>query len=549
MAAAISGGQEAVRQKGSTKCPNHLLKDVVYVCKDCQILMCTTCSIKSVHRTHNLEELSVFAQEKKTAMLDFVNLSEKNTIPHLKDDLIAKEHLMSETSSEFKKVSSNMKLQGEKCKQEIDELIAGFTSTCDEMERSNLELLRHQKKDKQHRYDVVLAAVEECKKALQTSTDVEIFYTDFDTLGSYTDTNPPVLQTCQYTPCTTITDHLKQAIGKFTTGSDVHSQTQAAATSTIGTLDQCQESSAGHTDIEKAGTRAENSPDHPPSYELLDNSIIISQFPVSAVALSMCTTPEGNLWILDASGKTVLQMNDKGETKQKIELHSDIIDICVSPETGRLWFGCKDRTIYELQEPATPVPKFDTKDKPSCLSITSDGVIVGTTNSLTIHTASGSVLHTITNEEQPDFVPPLRISNCLVTRNIAVIHISCTSFPYNSTMHIAVYDSTLNHLVTYRGDGIRGQELATPETFGPFSVDYDSFGNLIIADVKRKTIELLSGTGQYLRTLHSGAEDKGAICIGSENTLWSQMRDDEGHCTIKILKYCKCDSNTFFSCK
>ncbi|XP_021355176.1 uncharacterized protein LOC110451466 [Mizuhopecten yessoensis] len=544
MAAAIYGShQETVRQKGSTKCPNHRMKDVVYVCQDCKILMCTTCCIKSVHKTHNLEELSVVAQEKKTVMLDFVNLSEKNTLPHLKDDLISKEHLMTETSSEFKTVSSNMKLQGEKCKQEIDELIAGFTCICDEMEGSNLELLRHQKKDKQHRYDIVFSEVEECKEALQTSTDVEIFDTDFDTLGSYTDTNPPVLQTCQYTPCTTITDHLKQAIGKFTTGSTGPSQTLVAATSTIDTLNQCQGSSAGHTDIEKACIHAGKSICQPPLNELLDNSIIISQFPVSAAALSMSLTPEGNLWILDDGGELVLQINDKGETKQKIELQNIIYDICVSLETGRLWFCCDDRTIYEIQEPATPVPQFKTDDKPSCLGITNSGVIVGTENSLSLHTVTGSVLHTITKAEQSDFLPPFKISSCSVTGNIAVVHIidneESEEFPYNSTMHIGVYDRTLNHLFDYRGEGIQGQEPVTPETFGPWSVLYDSFGNLIIADVKGHTIELLTGTGQYLRTLDSGEEYKGAISIGSGKTLWSQMEDDEGHITIKILKYCK----------
>ncbi|XP_060072832.1 uncharacterized protein LOC132552627 [Ylistrum balloti] len=521
MAATSGTPLETVRCKGSSKCPNHKQKDVVYVCLDCKILMCTTCGIKSSHKTHNLEELDVYAPEKKSAMLEFINKSENNTLPQLREDTVSTEVQETKVSSELKEVTNNTKQHEKKCKHIIGVLISDITSQCEEIVRINLEKLRQHKEDTQHRYDVISAEVKECKKVLQTGTDVDVYDTEFDTIGNDRGPDKPVLQTCQYQPCTNVTYHLQQAIGKFTVGS---------ITTPINA--QLNTSSVGNAGSGKTSDDGKSSTHHSP-YKLLDQSAIVSQFSFATKAISICATRKGEIWVLESECKTLTLLNSKGEIKRKIKLEGHVQDMCVCPTTGNLWFCNRKQTIYLMHNQETPVKQFTVSDSPTCLCVTGNRIVVlATTDKLVACTVTGSVVCTTMNEKKTSLLPYM-LSWCPVTGNVAVAYCEHVKAADQRRLCVNVYDKSLKQMFTYIAGGL--QQNTCLKMF----IVYDSVGNLVINDQNRNIIELISGSGQFIKTLHNTVG--GAISIDPNNVLFIQVcqevKEGKRNTTFQQIKY------------
>ncbi|XP_060084119.1 uncharacterized protein LOC132563373, partial [Ylistrum balloti] len=211
-----------------------------------------------------------------------------------------------------------------------------------------------------------------------------------------------------------------------------------------------------------------------------------------------------------------------------------------------LWFCCfEERTIYEVSTSSTPVKRFTTEYYPNELSVTSEGrVVVGTGRrqgyKVVMHTADGQVLHTVTIDRS-GAGSVQSITHCPVTGNIAVM--SCKlisedgSDPDNYRRHVIVYNPTLQPLVHYRGEGIQAREAVTPDKFHPITVVYDSKGNIVIPDWNRKTIELITGDGKYIKTLHTNKGQQGAVGIQRDDVLWSHLVLYTGETGFKLLKY------------
>ncbi|XP_060072724.1 uncharacterized protein LOC132552526 [Ylistrum balloti] len=484
--------QEAVRVRGSRQCPSHKQKEVVYACLDCETLLCTTCAIKSPHRPHNLEELTEIAAEKTVAMHDFINNIENNTLPQLKRDLLSTENQLEENSSKFIEMRLKMKSQGEKCKQEIDDLIGQWMSICENMERVNMELLQQRKRTKQNRHDVLTREVEECKTTLQGGSPVDVYDMEFNTLGNDTLSEAPVLQTAEFSPRLSVIHHLTRALGVFTC---------------------C-------------------------NYDLLDRPTVVAKFPFTNLLGSICPTSEGHaLAVLEYNNCSVLHLNKNGGIEKEITHDNEIRDVSRGPITDEVWF-CSQQTVYEMKS-TSPVAKFKVGREIWSMHVTNQReIIVGTREMLAIYTSAGTLMHEATRHET-GIRGPMKLAQCPVTGNIAAV-----SWEENEgkeenlnryTMYIIVYDRNLAVIFKYNGYGIQGDEIVTSDTFGPGTVAYDSYGNLIVGDWKRNTIELISGCGQYIKTLHRTAGQQGIIGIEPGNILWSQTDDEE----IQILKYYK----------
>ncbi|XP_033755046.1 uncharacterized protein LOC117337994 [Pecten maximus] len=196
-----------------------------------------------------------------------------------------------------------------------------------------------------------------------------------------------------------------------------------------------------------------------------------------------------------------------------------------------------------LQLQISPYKRFKTDDEPFYLCVSKEGnVVVGSECKVTVYDGEGLVLHQTTRDVS-GVVSPASIAQCPVTGNIAIVNGEPTGSDTENISswrsHVVVFDKTLGVKFQYRGEGIQNQEAAPTDSFGPNSISYDSFGNLVIADYKTYTVELINGSGQFLKTLHRNSLEQGSIGIGIGNVLWTELELDSGNWMIQLMKYYK----------
>ncbi|XP_033729377.1 uncharacterized protein LOC117318508 [Pecten maximus] len=278
-------------------------------------------------------------------------------------------------------------------------------------------------------------------------------------------------------------------------------------------------------------------------YKLRDRPKVKSSIPYRDFFTSICPTSDGNAWLCCWDTYIVKLINKKGEVIQTIHHESPVEDISLDPTTGRLWFCCRaERTICELSSSFSPVTRFTTEGWARSLCVTREGrVLVGTQGKpigreckqegyeIAMYSTDGRVLRTtIVEKSKAGYVRS--ILECDVTGNIAVVSIS-------DSRHVIVYSPTLQPLFHYRGEGIQVQKSVTPGDFSPWTLVYDSKGNIVIADNGRRTIELISGAGKYIKTLHTNKDFQGPVGMQEGDVLWSGLEVKTSTREIKLFKY------------
>ncbi|XP_021356995.1 uncharacterized protein LOC110452670 [Mizuhopecten yessoensis] len=539
--------QIPVRIKGHTKCLYHKDNEVVLLCQDCGLLICTTCSI-TTHKTHidSFQEILKNTNDKKITLLDFMNKTESIEIPKLKNEIKSARKEISTCESNYQKLSIDIKKQRDQCKLYLDKITEDYLAICNKMEKGTTDLLQIHITKLEDRLDTLVKLSSECKQTLQTGTAVHVY----DSVSEIQDMDLNIPQTpnidmAEITPCNDRQSHLERAMGKMQTATD-HLQAGLARS---GHSKQCpvvRPKQSKSTETGQTSTGAV-------LYKLCDSPTVISQFQCKDEITSICPTSTGCAWLCHFKTNTVKLINNKGKffsnkpkVIQKIQHYSNIRHISLDPTTGRLWFCCRDeRTICEVSTSSTPVTRFTTEGYPRSLCVTRDGlVVVGTAGTqgykVVMYTADGQVLQTATVEGSGMGLV-LSITQCGITSNIAVVSsklISGDSSDLNNyRRHIIVYNPTLQPLVHYRGEGIQAREAITPEKFGPVSVVYDRKGNIVITDWTRNTIELISGAGKYIITLHTNKGTQGPVGIQKDDVLWSNLMLDTGEWELKLLKY------------
>ncbi|XP_021379542.1 uncharacterized protein LOC110467009 [Mizuhopecten yessoensis] len=538
--------QIPVRIKGHTKCPYHKDNEVVLLCQDCGILICTTCSI-TTHKIHidSFCEISKITNEQKNTLLDFMNETENIEIPKLKNEIQSARNEISTSESNYKKLSVNIKKQRDQCKLDLDKITEDYLAICNKMEKGTTDLLQIHITNLEDRLDTLVKLSSECKQTLQTGTAVLVY----DSVSEIKDMDldirqTPIIDMTELTPDNDRQSHLEQAMGKMKTPTDnLQAGSAPSGHSKQGPVGRPKQSKSTETGQASTGAVL---------YKLCDSPTVISQFLYPDPITSICPTSDGRAWLCNYKTNTVKLINNKGnffsnkpKVIQKIQHNSNIRHISLDPTTGRLWFCCLDeRTIYEVSTSSTPVTRFTTEGYPVSLCVTREGrVLVGTWGRQgykgVMYTADGNVLHTSTLEGSGEGAVQ-SITQCGVTGNIAIVSSKLISGDYsdhnNYRHHIIVYNGTLQSLVHYRGEGIQAREAITPDMLDPVTVVYDSKGNIVIADYRRNTIELISGAGKYIKTLHTN-KGQGQVGIQKDDVLWSRLKLDTGEKGLKLLKY------------
>ncbi|XP_069140367.1 uncharacterized protein [Argopecten irradians] len=460
---AFQKGQMPVREKGNAKCFIHKQKDVVLYCSECDCLICITCSITD-HHGHSLVELLDITIQKKAVLSDCITSTENNILVRLKTELRSVENMLTQNESDFEDIDKHIKQQGADCKNIVDIIIQEFLSESGKFRDQNKKLLLKYKEELEQRFKILSDKLETVKHVLQSGSFVQV-YDEASCVSDFVPKLPtdPVLYDVEFRPRELVIDQLKLILGQLSTTT---SQSQVQL-----------------------------------------------HFQHKSEVTSICPSPSG-MWLSNSSSNEMQLVDFKGRIQQKIK-HTSAISCCtLSPKTNCVWFSCEDDTsIYEvLAGTKYPVRRFTTDSSPLCICISkSEHVVVGSHNEITIYTTEGQkVVSTFVNIDQQgiEYVESGSISQCPVIDNYAVLR------RYNSDDdawfgNIILYDQELRFKFIYNGTG----------TDFPCSAVYDSRGNLVVS-TSNNAVQLVTGTGQYVRTIHTEKKRITTIGLQSDDVLW-----------------------------
>ncbi|XP_060082314.1 uncharacterized protein LOC132561630 [Ylistrum balloti] len=503
-----SGQQEQlpVRIKGSSNCPHHKQKEIIFICNDCdEELICATCCVTS-HKSHELVELSSVRSQKNSMLQEFINNTEKHALPQLKMEVQATQKEMTENSLHICGLRSKVTDEGKRCKQEIDDLITENIKICDKIEILNQNLLKDHITQLLNQISSLESLLNECKQTLQMGTAVLVhdMVLDVQNLDSKIPSLPkqqwPEFHSCQDT-----LDKLKQVVGTISINQPPKEK------------------------FIKIKLRRE------PEVQL--------RFKFRHHITTICPTQNSQAWICHFESNSLELIDIKGQIQKVIKCQHQIRDINISTKTGHIWFCCREEKIVcEVSSLSkAPTIKFRTNDPPYSICVTKEGfVILGTENKVSIYTENGVILHSSTRQTS-GIASPGEITQCPLTGNIAVLSAEVLkrddSDEDDWKGQIIIYNKRLQVKSKFKGDKIQTTGAVREETIGPGSIAYDRNGNLVVADMKRNTIELISGLGQHIKTLCCNTQGQGALGLEDGQVLWTTSKPSPGKWEIQVLKY------------
>ncbi|XP_033755896.1 uncharacterized protein LOC117338643 [Pecten maximus] len=530
--------QYPIRIKGTSTCPTHKDNDVVFLCQDCKMLICTTCSITS-HKSHidSFLELSRIKTQHQNILQDFVNDTDNVKIPKLNQEISSTRTELSQCKPKYGKLREKIKEENEKCKLQLDKITEEYTAICEKMELASADLFQTRITNLEERLDTLRKLSSECKQTLQIGTAVLMYDSVSEIQEMELDIpQATIINMTEFTPGQDRQNLLKQAMGNM----EVPNNLSFAGLTTGGQSDQNQAvRPKKSTETDQASTAAVQS-------TFLECPEVVSKFSYPQSIKSICPTSDGRAWFCNRFNSTLTLINNKRQVIQKITGTNRIDDISLHPTSGLLWFcGVESEAIFAISVSNEHVPMFNTSEGlPTSLCVTKQGqIVVGIGCSqgykVEMYTIDGRVLYSaIEQGPVPGIV--VSIAQCSVTGNIAVVGIKDaagdSSDSEDRMPHVIVYDPKLQPLFHYRGEGIQSADgSVTPDKFDPATVVYDSKGNILVNERTRNTIELISGTGKHIRTLLTNKGTVGAIGIQKDDVLWSHLRI--GKWGVKLLKY------------
>lgn len=274
----------------------------------------------------------------------------------------------------------------------------------------------------------------------------------------------------------------------------------------------------------------------------LDKPEVVAEFKVSLLINSICPTADGNAICGSKFGNRLTVYGPNGDTLQFIgsKLLETISDISMSPLDHCVWLCVnEDCSVVKVESERDLVTQFYTEQNPWCLCVTRERkVIVGFADSLVLYSLEGKKLRVKRKDKSgKDIVShPQRITECPVSRNIAVLD-KGWNFLAKDKPFIIVFDMNLNLKFRYNGVAVApGTKASSSPTFQPRDVCYDVDGQLLIADKNKNAINVVSESGQHIRTLLTDEWKPVSLGVQTDNTLWAVFTNDK-KCRVKLLKF------------
>ncbi|XP_021367316.1 uncharacterized protein LOC110459408 [Mizuhopecten yessoensis] len=539
MATSLYKAQIPFRIKGQTKCTYHKRRQLDLYCEECQVPVCIKC-VSTVHKSHPLCDLSETTPQIKQDVQNFIDKTENVDLSQIDQYITFTEQHLKDNARNFDKLAHQLKTQTNKLKENLDLLIAQTLSVYHQMQEDNTKLLQTYKQDLEIFSTKLKQQLQECKIALQRGSDIQIYDAGSEIQSSVKLPIKPTLGTASFTPNLNPQSHLEQALGRISTSGHFQGQDLLGHDRSIGSSagqrpspTQQRSESKGRSQISKGRQKVFS-----PVYALLSETKMLVEWKPQCVISSVCPSRDGQAWTSDCNSNTLTLLNRKGKVMRKVTHDYSIRDISLSPTTNTLWACDEDNNITELVS-GQLLQRFRTSEKPRCICITaSNNVIVGMAKQISKFTAKGKlVLSTLAVRTwEPIVCSPRRISECPVTHNIAVVDLQYTDDDGYGNPNVVVMDTDFKKRFVFDGEVPHTYQQTSQsgcEPFGPWSVVYDTVGNLVIGDRGNNRILLISGTGEFLRIIHT--DDYWPLIVGvdREDVLWAVVDDY----FVKLLQY------------
>ncbi|XP_060071989.1 uncharacterized protein LOC132551862 [Ylistrum balloti] len=248
------------------------------------------------------------------------------------------------------------------------------------------------------------------------------------------------------------------------------------------------------------------------------------------------------------SEKKIMIVNKCGVIEQtlKIDAKSDVIDICVSPHSGNIWYACGDGTIIELMKNKTSLEKFRVGFEPRCMCLSSkDQILLGIECNMIIYDKEGNIV-TDFQKINPDVdlsgFCPSNIAQCPYTDCFCV----CDYFHH----YFILLDSSLRIIWWFYGSTVTDAEgvvkdtgYSSPDLFWPHTAAFDSDGTIIVGNKDDSNALIAIGRdGRVLQVISKEEDEPYALCLHKDGLLWVGL-------DIRLVKVYKLSGKQITSCR
>ncbi|XP_060083077.1 uncharacterized protein LOC132562351 [Ylistrum balloti] len=489
-------------------CPYHQGMGFVYVCKMCDNeLVCIDCVLDR-HYQHNLRKLTDYVLEQKSQIEQYQKKLSEHDLPKLECDIRENDERFEKCCEQIRKMIDEIKIQGKKMKNEIDNSIERVVTICRDLEKlndditkkNNAALVKYLKEE-------IRPKLDRCQRALSSDVTVDVITVANQVKSS--STAPPTV------------GGLKTAAFK-------------SGTLSSGILDRM----LGSLLID-----GDN-----PEFRPVQKTSVVSSFRSDVVYTSCRTSCTGDkAWLSHWKGNKIYQVDKKGAIQDLIDCKVEVQTITVSPTTGRVWFCVlEDKSIQECMSDGSTVTRFKVDSCPFSLCFTNeDMIVVGMVNEIVLYTIDGRrVTDGAGRVCRQQAVSPHRITCCRLSGDVAALDTDdilfsqyMTSKEPGSQPRVIIMDKHMKYKFRYHAiDAMQPQTNDTQENkFFPQDVCYDGAGDILVLDIASKTVILIDGNnGHFLRTLYISEGSKPtSMSLQGDSTLWV----GHGSREMKIIKF------------
>ncbi|XP_033758121.1 uncharacterized protein LOC117340471 [Pecten maximus] len=480
-------------------CTRHPGMGFLYVCKSCEDeLLCMECVTDS-HNGHTLGKLTDYVADQKREIQQYVDKLSKTDIPKIEEDI----HESETNGEEYQKVISDIKRQGKKLKDNIDNAIDFLMRICTELETLNASISEENKIAlTKHLREDLKPKLDRCQEVLTSGTTVDVTTLAQEIRNSST-ASPSIgtLQTVEFKPGIISTELLERMLGRILVGGE----------------DQ--------------------------SCKLILKPVTLNEFTTSFYydSCRTCKDTGSEAWVTYSDN--VFRMSLDGTVKEKIECKVGVTSISVSPTTGRVWFCVRtDRSIRESNIDGEIVIQFNVTKTPFSLCVNSDDmVVVGTAGEIQLYTTDGQALSAGAGGPcRQVAVLPRHMTSCPQTGDVAAVDTKGYNYYIadkepETQPCVIVMDKHLN--LKFSCIGITTPNVSSNQLskFYPCDVCFDAAGDVLVADAVTKSVLLIDGnTGRCMRTVYTCDECvPKCISLHEDGTFWIGHKDT----TIKVLQY------------
>ncbi|XP_078312348.1 uncharacterized protein LOC144619153 [Crassostrea virginica] len=506
----------------SPKCPDHPTKQCELHCKQCDVPICSQCVISKTHKDHDVIDIMENSKMKKEVLRKDLQELEKFIFPKYQEFAAIIKTQKTAQLKNSKKLTSDLKKQGEVLHKEIDAIIQSKQTEIDVMDSKHKTALDKQENAINHTITEIKQVIQDLKSLLDTSYDSLISKYQ-SRIGEFRKL-PPKLK-ISLTQLNALKINREQLLKQF----------GSLTASSIETEEQ---------DYTVPSPGAESSPSDRP---MLDIPQLITELDTRYDSL-YCVSCLSDEEIWTSGNNAIMKLyNMNGELLRSVQTKSGNApqDIAVTRSGSLVYAYWDDRSINLVSDTQTLFSRLVSGTQIQTLI-----TLRGWRPRGLCSTSSGDLLVTMTSDDWKQ-TKVVRFSGSTEKQNIQwddqgnPLYSSGVNSKYlseNRNSDICVADYDAGAVVVVRAAvKLRFRYTGPPSTprgsFYPYRITTDSQANILTSDFGNHRIHIIDQDGHFLRFIHNcGVQYPLALCVDSRDNLFVAEFDTG---KVKKIQYYK----------